>query len=128
MKIFSVISWGAILFLLIPLNVWSVTIDYNSSLVPIDKNVTWDNPATDKFEQVISSLFPGPGTLTLVNGISGETETWYGTGVHTEILQEIAGYENNTTFGWYDRSNPAAFGEIFEGSDSNGDSEDTSFT
>ncbi len=106
MKIFSVILCGAILLLLFPLNVGSVTIDYNSSSVPIDTTVTWDNPATDKFEQVISSLFPPGDTLTLVNGIFDETETWYGVGAYTLILEEIAGYENNTTCGWYDRSNP----------------------
>jgi hypothetical protein len=126
MKIFSVILCGAILLLLFPLNVGSVTIDYNSSLVPIDKNVTWDNPTTDKFEQVISSLFGGE-TLTLVNGILGETETWYGDGAYTVILEEIAGYENNTTFGWYDRSDFTVYGQIFEGSDSNPDSENTIF-
>jgi hypothetical protein len=128
MKISSVILCSVILLLLFPLNVGSVTINYNGSGVPIDKNVTWDNPATDKFEQVISTLFPGGDTLTLVNGIAGETETWYGDGAYTLIIEEIAGYENNTTFGWYDRSNPYTVNDqIFEGSDSNSDSEDTIF-
>ena len=128
MKISSVILCGLIVLLLFPLNAGSVTINYSGPGFPIDTTDTWDNPATDKFEDVISSLFPGADILTQVNGLSGETETWYGNGASTIILEEIAGYANNTTFGWYDSSNPAEWGQIFEGSDSNGDSENTPFS
>jgi hypothetical protein len=111
--------------MLIPSNAEPLTIDYNSSSVPIDKNTTWDNPATDKFEHVLFSLFP-TDTLTLVNGIPGETESWYGKGSHSVILEEIAGYKDNTTFGWYDRSDPSnAHGQIFAGPDSVGAAKNT---
>ena len=128
MKISSVILCGLILLLLFSLNVGSVTIIYSGPGFPIDTTDTWDNPDTDKFEQVISSLFPGDDILTQVNGFSGEKETWYGDGASAIILEEIAGYANSTTFGWYDSSNPAVRGQIFEGSDdSNTGWKDTNF-
>jgi hypothetical protein len=116
MKISSVIICGAILLLLLPLNAGSVTFEYDGSGDWINKNSTWDSD-TDTFVQVIDGLFTGADTLTLVNGMPGETETWYGNGAHTIILEEIAGYADNTTFGWYDINNKSNIGQIFSGSD-----------
>jgi hypothetical protein len=126
MKIYSFILSCAILLLLSPLHAGAVTINYVSGF-PINKlSGTWDNPLNDQFEQVMNNLFDAGDTLTQVNGSGGGTETWYGIGAHSIILEEIAGYESNTTFGWYDK-NSLATGQIFQGTDSNGDDANTPF-
>lgn len=127
MKISSAILSCAILFLLFPLHAGAVAINYTSGF-PINLSGTWDNPASDQFGQVMGSLFDAGDTLTQVNGFAGETETWYGNGAYSIILEEIAGYENNTTFGWYDKNNNSTYGQIFQGSDSNGDVANTIFS
>jgi hypothetical protein len=54
----------------------------------------------------------GDVTATLV-----DDETWLGLGATSIILEEIAGYRNYNTFGWYDVSNPGGLNEIFSGPD-----------
>jgi hypothetical protein len=127
MKISLFIISSVILLLLSPLDSEAVTINYTPGF-PIDLNGTWDNSTTDQFGQVIASLFDAGDTLTQVNGFSGETETWYGNGIYSVILEEIAGYENNTTFGWYEKNAHLTSNEqIFQGSDTNNAEANTFF-
>lgn len=81
---------------------------------------SWDDPS-DEVEAVLMRLqdeiYPsstGDVNLTLL-----DTETWVGFGVQSIILEELAGYKNNTTFGWYDTSDLSST-QIFDGSDSDG--------
>jgi len=103
-----------------------VTISYAPGF-PISLTGTWDNPANDQFDQVMNNLFAPGDTLTQVNGSGGGMETWYGIGAYSIILEEIAGYESNTTFGWYDKNSLAAV-QIFLGIHSNGDDANTAFS
>lgn len=99
----------------------AVIIDHNGS--GINYGTSWDNPSV-QVEQVLAGLdseFSGDVNLTLVNGFnSGDFETWFGDGVVSVILEELAGYKNNTTFGWYDANDNSNNGQIFSGSDDKG--------
>jgi len=124
MKIFSVISSFVILLLLSPLQSAAVTINYAAGF-PINPSYTWDS-SSDQFVQVMDGLFGSGDILTQVNGFVGETETWYGNSAYSVILEEIAGYEYNTTFGWYEKNaHLTSNGGIFIGVDSNGDDANT---
>jgi hypothetical protein len=126
-KISTFIISCAILLLLSPLRSSAVTINYTAGF-PINLSGTWDNPLTDQFDQVMDRIFNSGDTLTQVNGSAGETETWYGNGAHSVILEEIAGYENNTTFGWYDKNDyQSTWEQIFQGIDSPEDDANTTF-
>jgi hypothetical protein len=128
MKISSVILSCLISLLFFPLHAGAVAISYTPGF-PINFSGTWDNSISDQFDQVMDRLFDAGDTLTQVNGFAGGTETWYGNGARSVILEEIAGYENNTTFGWYDKNDYlASYGQIFQGSDSNGDDANTIFS
>lgn len=107
-------------------NANAVTIEHNGS--SISYGTSWDSPPVT-VENVLSNLdsvFGGQTTLTLVNGIAGEIEKWHGMGAVTIMLEEIAGYENRTDFGWYnadtyDYGDIGSFGQIFDGPVSPGD-------
>ena len=98
----------------------AVIINHNSSA--INYGSSWDSPSV-QVEQVLEGLdgeFSGDVNLTLVNGFnSGDIESWFGDGVVSIILEELAGYKNNTTFGWYD-TDSSNTGLIFSGSDGKG--------
>lgn len=106
----------------------AVIVNHNGS--DIDYGTSWDDPSVE-VETVLESLdseFDGDVTLTLVNGFGNDDiESWFGTGVTSIILEELAGYKNNTTFGWYDSTNPSDTGEIFSGSDGVGTSLEVNF-
>ncbi|MCP3929294.1 MAG: DUF4114 domain-containing protein [Bacteroidetes bacterium] len=112
-----------VLFFSIASVTYAYTIDHNSST--INYGTSWDNPPNS-----IESILAGFGdstTLTLVNGISDEIEKWYGMGAVTIMLEEIAGYENRTDFGWYNAdtynsADASTYGQIFDGPVSPGDS------
>jgi len=78
---------------------------------------SWDIPPV-QIEDVLEGLDSqfGDATLMLVNGIDNEIEKWLGMGAASVILEELAGYKNNTTFGWYNADNSSEAGLIFEGS------------
>ncbi len=117
MKIRLVLSIFLSLLLFLPATTGATltTINYNGSSL-IDTANTWDNTATDKFEDVIDRLFGTGYTLDLVNVAGGGgIETWFGKGAQTVILEEIAGFKNNTSFGWYDKNDPSTIGQIYTG-------------
>lgn len=96
----------------------AVIIDHNSS--SISYGTSWDTPP-EQIEQVLTGLdseFSGDVHLTLVNGFgSNDIDSWFGDGVVSIVLEELAGYKNNTTFGWYDTTDLSTSGQIFAGSD-----------
>lgn len=88
----------------------------------INYGTSWDVPSVH-LDQVLSGLDTnGDGDihLTLVNGFVGETESWFGNGAFTVIVEEIAGYAAATTFGWYNTANPSSYGQVFSGPDGAG--------
>lgn len=95
---------------------------------------SWDNPP-DEVEAIlmgIQSEIYGDGSgdihLNIINYGGGSiTETWSAWSAQTVILEEIAGFENNTTFGWYDLADDSKH-QIFSGSDTNGDQADILFS
>ena len=97
------------------MNVEAVTIDHNNSSIQYGNS--WDSPSVE-IEDVLADLDSqfGDATLMLVNGIDNEIEKWLGMGAVSVILEELAGYKNNTTFGWYNADNSSETGLIFEGS------------
>ena len=106
----------------------TVIIDRNGS--SISYGISWDSPPM-QVEQVLTGLdseFSGDVNLTLVNGFgSSDIDSWFGSGVVSIILEELAGYKNNTTFGWYDTNDLINSGQIFSGSNSMGASSTVNF-
>ena len=79
---------------------------------------SWDCTGCN-IDSVLNSMEDEAGTdltLNLIN-TGGINETFLGLGATSVILEEIAGYRYNTTFGWYDASNPFDAEQIFSGSD-----------
>lgn len=75
---------------------------------------SWDNPSYN-VEQVLSGIEDEAGvdlTLTMV-----DQEVWTGIGATSIILEELAGYRNRTTFGWYEAADPSNSQQIFSGAD-----------
>lgn len=76
---------------------------------------TWDQ-STDTLGNVLSGIDEevdgAEATATLV-----DTETWSGWGATSIILEEIAGYRDYNTFGWYDLNDSQSLNEIFSGTD-----------
>lgn len=83
-----------------------------------DFGSSWDNPNYN-VDAVLNSLQDEAGNDLTLNLVS--TETWSGIGATSLILEELAGYKNNTTFGWYEKGTNN-FNQIFSGSDSKGKS------
>ena len=79
---------------------------------------SWDNPNYN-VDAVLNSLQDEAGNDLTLNLVS--TETWSGIGATSLILEELAGYKNNTTFGWYEKGTNN-FNQIFSGADSKGKS------
>lgn len=89
---------------------------------------SWDNPS-DEVEAVLASIqqsiygsATGDVHLNIVNygNASNIIDTWTGIGVQSIILEELAGYRNNTTFGWYATNDASISNQIFKGSDGKG--------
>lgn len=121
-KRFSMIMIAAFLFCLLPLSANADIIIQNPHGSTIGYGTSWDTPPLN-LEQVLAGLdLNGDGDihLTVVNGFVGETESWFGSGAVSVILEEIAGYADATTFGWYNTANIASYGQLFAGSDSTG--------
>ncbi len=79
---------------------------------------SWDCTGCN-IDSVLNSMEDEAGTdltLNLIN-TGGINETFLGLGATSVILEEIAGYRYNTTFGWYDASNPFDAEQIFSGAD-----------
>jgi len=77
-------------------------------------NSSWDSP-NENVAQVLDRLEDEVGVglrLTLV-----DQESWVGLGSRNVILEELAGYRNRTTFGWYDASDSSNAQQVFSGSD-----------
>ncbi len=110
----------------------AIIINHNSS--EIDYGSSWDNPSR-QVEEVLDGLagnFSGDVNLTLVNGFQSNSnvvdfESWFGSGAVSIILEEIAGYETRTKFGWYDTNDLSNSGQIFSGSDTNGAESEVNF-
>ena len=107
----------------------AVIINHNGS--SINYGTSWDSPSV-QVEEVLQSLdaeFTGDVHLTLVNGFAvNDFESWLGNGVTSVILEELAGYKNNTTFGWYDANNTGNNGQLFSGADGVGASTEVNFS
>lgn len=80
----------------------------------LEQGSTWDHPDLN-LDNVLSSIEDQEGmnlTLSLI-----DQQTWAGIGATNIILEEVAGYRNRNTFGWYDASAPNSYEQIFAGSD-----------
>ncbi len=77
---------------------------------------SWDNP-NHNVDTILSGLEDETGSGLTLNMISAQT--WSGIGASTIILEELAGYRHNTTFGWYDTATNSPH-QIFSGADSKG--------
>jgi len=78
------------------------------------QGTSWDAPGSS-LDNVLTAIEDQAGvdlTLTLI-----DQETWAGVGATNIILEELAGYRNNTTFGWYDASASSSYEQIFAGVD-----------
>lgn len=75
---------------------------------------SWDNPSHN-VDVVLSGLEDSMGLGLTLNRVG--LESWHGVGATTVILEELAGYRNRTTFGWYDANNTGISSQIFAGLD-----------
>lgn len=104
-------------FLVLSGNSWAVSIYQNGSTITYG---TSSDPSPNKMDiqGILESRYNSYTnlSLTLVNGMSDEVETWFGQGVGCFIIDEIAGYSGNTTFGWYNAADPDEYKQIFAGS------------
>jgi PEP-CTERM motif/Domain of unknown function (DUF4114) len=88
------------------------TIDFGSEDVS-DFYGTWDNPS-QTIDNVLTGLETELGGLDLT---LMDQQNWFGVGATSVILEELAGYRNNTTFGWYENDNESNSAQIFAGTD-----------
>jgi hypothetical protein len=81
-------------------------------------------------DYILAGRIGGSGdthTYTLVNGTSSSVETWFANGAVSVIIEEIAGYANTNTFGYYtDNGSSHSLNQLFAGTD--GAPASTSFT
>ncbi|MDX1694783.1 MAG: DUF4114 domain-containing protein [Ketobacteraceae bacterium] len=80
---------------------------------------SWDCTGCN-IDSILTGMEDSAGTaltLNLINTGSGINETFAGFGATSIILEELAGYRFNTTFGWYNASNPFDAAQIFSGAD-----------
>jgi len=84
---------------------------------------SWDNP-NHNVDTVLNGLEDQAGTDLTLNMISAQT--WTGIGASSIILEELAGYKYNTTFGWYDTATNTSH-QIFSGDDAKGTSAQIDF-
>jgi len=107
----------------------AVVLSFQASAYVINTNGfvygnSWDSPS-DEVEAVLAGIEDSAGTGLTLNLV--DTEIFTGAGAVSIILEELAGYKNNTTFGWYEDNNAGNSGQIFSGSDSNGASGNLDF-
>lgn len=84
---------------------------------------SWDSPNSN-VDDILSGLEDQTGNGLTLNMISAQT--WDGIGASSIILEELAGYKNNTTFGWYNTSTNVSQ-QIFSGSDGKGSNAEIDF-
>lgn len=95
-------------------------------------NNSWDsgNNKINIVDYILNGrLNDGDHTYTLVNGTpnANPTDTWYANGAVSIMIDEIAGYANTNTFGYYTMGNSSPIKhQLFAGSNDKGDA--TSFT
>ncbi|MFT5717120.1 MAG: hypothetical protein ACJAWS_001242 [Oleiphilaceae bacterium] len=77
---------------------------------------SWDNPNSN-VNTILTGLEDETGSGLTLNMISAQT--WNGIGVSSIILEELAGYKHNTTFGWYNTATNDSE-QIFSGADGKG--------
>jgi len=84
---------------------------------------SWDNPNSN-VDAILSGLEDQTSSGLTLNMISAQT--WSGIGASSIILEELAGYKHNTTFGWYNTANNDSQ-QIFSGSDGKGSNAEIDF-
>ncbi|MFT6122388.1 MAG: hypothetical protein ACJASG_000911 [Oleiphilaceae bacterium] len=77
---------------------------------------SWDNPNSN-VNTILTGLEDETGSGLTLNMISAQT--WNGIGASSIILEELAGYKHNTTFGWYNTATNDSE-QIFSGADGKG--------
>jgi hypothetical protein len=97
----------------------ALNIDFNGATEGNIFGSSYDNPQSTVIDS-LSAIYSDTDTLKLLNGegVVDEVESWFAKGATSIILEEIAGYELNTTFGWYD-TNSNDLGQIFSGIQTN---------
>jgi len=84
---------------------------------------SWDNPNSN-VDVILTGLEDQTNSGLTLNLISAQT--WSGMGVSSIILEELAGYKHNTTFGWYNSATNDSQ-QIFSGSDGKGANAEVNF-
>jgi len=70
----------------------------------------------------LHGLYGVDAQLTLVNNVNGAAlsssiETWFSDAVTSVLIEELAGYKNKTTFGWYNTADRSESEQIYSGPD-----------
>jgi hypothetical protein len=84
---------------------------------------SWDNPNSN-VDAILTGLEDQTGSGLTLNMISAQT--WNGIGASSIILEELAGYKHNTTFGWYNTATNVSE-QIFAGADGIGANAEINF-
>jgi hypothetical protein len=84
---------------------------------------SWDSPNSN-VDAILTGLEDQTNNGLTLNLISAQT--WSGMGVSSIILEELAGYKHNTTFGWYNTATQNSQ-QIFSGSDGKGANAEVNF-
>jgi len=84
---------------------------------------SWDNPNSN-VDAILAGLEDQTNNGLTLNLISAQT--WSGIGTSSIILEELAGYKHNTTFGWYNSATSDSQ-QIFSGTDGKGASAKINF-
>jgi len=84
---------------------------------------SWDNPNSN-VDTILTGLEDQTSNGLTLNMISAQT--WSGIGASSIILEELAGYKHNTTFGWYNAATHDSQ-QIFSGSDGKGANAEVNF-
>jgi len=77
---------------------------------------SWDNPNSN-VDAILAGLEDQTSNGLTLNMVSAQT--WSGIGASSIILEELAGYKHNTTFGWYNTATNDSQ-QIFSGTDGKG--------
>jgi hypothetical protein len=77
---------------------------------------SWDSPNSN-VDSILTGLEDQTRDGLTLNLISAQT--WSGIGASSIILEELAGYKHNTTFGWYNTATQDSQ-QIFSGTDGKG--------
>lgn len=104
----------------------AVNIDNNASSIVFGTSFGGEPPLSQVLMDVGNSDYGGDVTFKLVNGVTPETESWYGTGAKNIIIEEIAKFASSNAFGWYQVGNPSNSAEIFSGAQGIGDTKEVS--